>query len=94
MRIPKSWVPGLAKKIIDSLFEKKMIELNKVTKDELIKLTDHLILDELSVEEGINREVKELLRKYDSEIEKGRMDYHKLFELTKRKLVKERNIIL
>ncbi len=93
MRIPKSWVPGLAKKIIDSLFEKKMIDL-KITKDEVIKLTDHLILDELSVEDRVNREVKELLRKYDSDIEKGRLDYHKLFELTKQKLVKERNIIL
>ena len=34
------------------------------------------------------------LKKYDVEIEKGRLDYRKLFELTKQKLVKERNIIL
>ena len=46
------------------------------------------------VEDRINREVREILKKYDMEIEKGRLDFRKLFELTKQKIVKERNIIL
>jgi len=93
MRIPKGWIPVLSEKIIKGLCEKKLIEL-KLPKDEIIKLTDELIFDELTAEDRINKEVRELLRKYDVEIEKGRLDYHKLFELTKQKLVKERNIIL
>jgi len=35
-----------------------------------------------------------MLKKYDSEIEKGRLDYRRLFEMTKQKLVKDRNIVL
>lgn len=93
MRVPKGWVSVLADEIIDGLCEKKFIEL-KTSKEEVIKLTDELIFDELMVEDKLSKEVRELLRKYDVEIEKGRLDYYRLFELTKQKLVKERNIIL
>ena len=93
MRVPKGWISVLANEIIEDLSEKKLLEL-KASKDEVIKLTDELILDELMIEDKINREVRELLRKYDAEIEKGRLDYRRLFDLTKQKLVKERNIIL
>ncbi len=93
MRVPKGWVSVLANEVIEGLSEKKFIEL-KASKNEVIKQTDELIFNELMVEDRLNREVRELLRKYDVEIEKGRLDYRRLFELTKQKLVKERNIIL
>ncbi len=93
MRVPKAWVSIIAKEIIEDLLEKKLIELD-ISKDEVIKLSDKLIFEELTVEDRLNEEVRGLLKKYDSEIEKGRLDYRKLFDLTKQKLVKERNIIL
>ncbi len=93
MKILKGWVSVLANEMIKGLYKKKFIAL-KVSKEEAIKVTDELILDELMVEDRLNKEVREILRKYDMEIEKGRLDYHKLFELTKHKIVKERNIIL
>lgn len=93
MRIPKAWLSIIAKKIIEDLVEKKLIELMS-SKDEVIKLLNELMLSELTAEDRLNEEVRELLKKYDTEIEKGRLDYRKLFELTKQKLIKERNIIL
>lgn len=93
MRIPKTWVSILAKEIIEGLSEKKLIGL-KTSKDEVISSTDSLILDELMVEDRLNKEVRDLLQQYDSQIEKGQLDFQKLFDLTKRKLIRERNIIL
>jgi hypothetical protein len=93
MRIPKSWVPFIAKKIIDNLIKKELIE-PAIPLNDLIKETEHLMLEELMVEDRLNEEVRQLLRKYDSEIEKGRLDYRKIFDMTKQKLVKERNIVL
>ncbi len=93
MRIPKSWVPFMAKKIIDNLIKKELIE-PAIPLNELIKETEHLMLGELMVEDRLNEEIRQLLRKYDSEIEKGRLDYRKIFDMTKQKLVKERNIVL
>jgi len=93
MRVPKAFVPAIAGEIVKSLCDKKFIEI-KATKDEVIKEAGHLILEELTIEDRVNSEVREILKKYDAEIEKGRLDYKKLFDLTKQKLVKERNIIL
>ncbi len=93
MRIPKSWVPILAKKIAENIVSKELVRLT-VPMDKFISYTEEIIMEELMVEERINEEIKELLKKYESDIERGRMDYRKLFELTKQKLVKERNIVL
>lgn len=93
MRIPKSWVPLLARKIVDNLTSKSLVE-PAVSPEELVAAAEHLLLDELMVEDRLNDEVRQLLRKYESEIEKGRLDFRKLFEMTKQKLVRERNIVL
>ncbi len=93
MRIRKGWVPVLAKEIMENLLKKEYIEL-KASREQVITMLEDLMLDELMVEDRLNREVREILKKYDSEIEKGRLDYRRLFDLTKQKLVRERNIIL
>lgn len=93
MRIPKSWVPLISKKILENLIKKDLIEPN-IPLNELEKEIESLMLDELMVEDRLNEEVREILKKYDIEIEKGKLDYRKLFEMTKQKLVKERNIVL
>ncbi len=93
MRIPKSWVKPITSRIINNLLSKDLIE-PVVPVETLIEETEKLILDELMVEDRINEEVRELLKKYEKEIERGKLDYRKLFELTKQKIVKERNIIL
>ncbi len=93
MRIPKSWVPVLAKEIMDELQRKESVEL-KESREHVTAVLEELILEELTVEDRLNAEIREMLKKYDSEIEKGRLDYRRLFEMTKQKLVRERNIIL
>lgn len=93
MRIPKNWVPILARRIIDNLKAKNLIDI-EVPEKNLTEETERLIIDELMVEERLNEEVRQLLKKYESEIEKGRLDYRKLFEMTKQKLIRERNIVI
>jgi hypothetical protein len=93
MRIPKSWVPSMARRIVDNLIKKELIE-PAIPVNTLIEETEKLLVDELMVEDKLNEEVRHLLRKYESEIEKGRLDYRKLFDMTKQKLVKERSIVL
>ena len=93
MRIPKNWVSILSREIIEELLKNKHIEI-KEEKDKVVQALEELALDELMVEDRLNDEVREILKQYDSEIEKGRLDYRKLFEMTKRKIIKEKNLIL
>ncbi len=93
MRIPKGFIPVLAREIIDELLRKDQIELNS-SRNLVLALVEELILEELMVEDRLNQEVREMLKQYDAEIEQGRLDFRRLFDLTKKKLVKDRNIIL
>lgn len=93
MRIPRSWVPIIAKKIIDNLIAKELVS-PKIPMDKLLGIAEGLMMEELLVEDRLNDEVRGLLKKHETEIERGRMDYRSLFELTKKKLVKERNLVL
>jgi hypothetical protein len=93
MRIPKTWVPVLAKEVMEELLRKESIELN-APQEQVTSMIKELILEELMVEDRLNDEVREILKKFDSEIEQGRLDYRRLFDMTKHKLVKERDIIL
>ncbi len=93
MRVPKNWVPLLAKRIIDNLIQQKLIDVPIPIKN-LIEETEKIITDELMVEDRLNEEVRQLLKKYASDIEKGRLDYRKLFDMTKQKLIKSKNIVI
>jgi hypothetical protein len=55
---------------------------------------DHAILEELLVEDRLNAEVRQLLKAYEQDIERGHVDFQRMFTMVKAKLVKERGIIL
>jgi hypothetical protein len=93
MRIPKTWVPLLAKKIVDNILSKNLAATT-IPRDKLVSETEGILMEELSIEDRLNDEVREILKTHAVEIEKGRLDYRKLFELTKQKLVRERNLVL
>ncbi len=93
MRIPKTWVPLIAKKIVDDLLAKELVTSTK-TAGELVSESEKIIMDELMIEDRINDEVREILKKFSGEIEKGKLDYRRMFDLTKKKIVEERGLIL
>ena len=93
MRIPKSWVRPITEKIVVELSAGGLIE-PLVPLASLLDEAEALITDELMVEDRLNDEVREILRKHEGEIEKGKLDYRRMFDLTKQKLVRERNLVL
>jgi len=60
----------------------------------LVAGLDQAITDELSVEDRLNTEVRQMLTAYDKQIEQGQVDYQKMFQLVKQKLIHERGVIL
>lgn len=93
MRIPKTWVAVITQKIVEGLISKELVT-PLVSVDKLKADVEELIMEELMVEDRLNEEVRDILRKHSPEIERNKLDYRKLFELTKQKLVKERNLVL
>lgn len=93
MRIPRAWIPPMARRIVDVLLSEELI-VPDVDRSKLAQEIEILITEELSVEDRINDEVRQILSKYEDDISKGRVDFRRLFDLTKQKIVKERGVIL
>jgi hypothetical protein len=93
MRLSKERVHHMADALVARLQSEDHIELLGERK-QLMALLEHAITDELSVEDRVNAEVRQLLKAYDTEIERGQVDYQKMFTMIKQKLVRDRGIIL
>ena len=83
----------MAKKIADVLLDEEQV-LRDVEAKALAAAIEPIILKELMVEDSINDEVREMLSGHERNIDGSQMDYRKLFDLTKRKIIEERDIII
>ena len=59
-----------------------------------VEQINHAIFEELSVEDRLNAEVRQLLKAYEQDIERGQVDFQRMFTMVKTKLARERGIIL
>jgi uncharacterized protein len=93
MKLTKERVRHLAESLVSNLHEKGFVDFAG-TKQDLVNALDAGITEELSVEDRLNTEVRTLMKQYDTEIERGGVDYQKMFTMIKTKLVRERGLIL
>ena len=64
------------------------------SEEDLLEHLRQALTKDLMVEDLLNREVDDILRAHQSEIERESVDYRRMFQLIKNKLVKERGLIL
>ena len=93
MRITKEFIDTLSNRIVRSLIEKDMI-IWEETPNKLESIIVAIITEDLMVEDFLNEEVKTLLESKTEEYERSMMDYGRVFQMVKSKLVRERGLIL
>ena len=93
MRLSKERVKHMAETLAVRLVQEGHVALLGQHKS-LVEALDHVVTEELSIEDRLNAEVRQLLKTYEQQIESGQVDYQKMFTMIKQKLVRERGIIL
>lgn len=93
MKLSRERISHLTESLVSRLQEEGYTELVG-EKQALLQALDRTITDELLVEDRLNGEVRELMKTHAVEIERGRVDYQKMFMMIKNRLVKERGLIL
>ena len=93
MRITKELTELLTKKIVKSLIDQDLI-IWEETSEKLQAVINAIITEDLMVEDMLNEEVKTLLESKTQEYERDMMDYGRVFQMVKSKLVRERGLIL
>ena len=93
MKLSRERIAGLSRLLVERLTAGGMIEPG-MDRQALVTSLERVITNELSVEDRIHAEAKELMRTYAAEIACGHVNEHQLFQMIKKQLVKDRGVIL
>lgn len=93
MRLRQKMIDYVAQTVANNLLAKDLVSL-EMPAEALTAEIRRLITDDLMIEDRLNEEVKEILRAHSNEIDRGNIDYSRMFAMIKRQLVKDRGLIL
>ena len=93
MRLNPVRIHQMAATLVERLQSRGFLEIQGKS-EAVVQKVESAITNELNVEDRLNADVREMLKKYEREFNEGRADYQKMFSMVKQKLIKERNIVL
>jgi len=93
MRLKKEMIEHISRRLANSLLEEELI-LFDGKRGDLPRIIKMIITEELSLEDKLNDEVKEIINAHHDLVDKADTDYGRIFQVVKSKLVKERDLIL
>ncbi len=92
MRLTKNQVEFIAYRITRELQDRKLIESDDPT--HTMESLIGIMTEELLVEDRLNDEVREILTQHAEEMLRTNVEYREMFKMIKKKLARERKIIL
>jgi hypothetical protein len=92
MHLSKEYIGYLARQIVKKLSEGKYIRVPK--SDVAVERVHATLLEEISLEDRINDEVRVILEAYSEEMRKGGVNYQEMFKKVKNELVRKYRAVL
>jgi hypothetical protein len=92
MRLSDFQVKQVCQKLLLSLRSKQLINLKKTEADILAKMHE-IFLADLRVEDAINREAEKILDQYAVKMG-DKIDRQKMFQMIKKQLIKDKNVVI
>jgi len=92
MRLTDNEIQFISRKIV-----KTLVGLEKLEVDDEPRVVEgivRVITDELQVEDRLNEEVREVLIQHASEMERSNITYTEMFKMLKKKMAREKGIVL
>jgi hypothetical protein len=92
MRLRRSEVEYIARQIVEQLLSGDYMKTEDV--EAASAQVTKIISADLMVEDQLNEEVRQILEDHAEEVQRGGVEYYRMFNLIKAKLIRERNLIL
>lgn len=93
MKLRRDYVESLGERLFHHLVQKGCLRIQGDPKSAQVRITNAILAD-LKVEDDLDEEVRKILEGYTQHMRQQHIEYHEMFQMVKRKLVKERNLIL
>lgn len=92
MLLSRDFVAHMAKELVKRLIAGQMVEVRDV--EALTQRTRQTLLEELTVEDRLNEEVRQILSQYSDEMRRSGASYQEMYKKVKGQLARERKLIL
>ena len=92
MLLSRDYVGYMAKEIVKRLVAGKMIETKHV--ENLTTQVRQVMADEVTIEDRVNEEAREILAKHSDEMRRVGASYQEMFKKVKGQIARERKLIL
>jgi hypothetical protein len=92
VRLTPDEIEFLARKIVKTLVREGKLEVD--SEPRVVEALVKVITDDLSIEDKLNEEVREVLTQHAGEMQRSNITYAEMFKLVKKKLAKEKGIVL
>jgi hypothetical protein len=92
MLLSRDFVGYMAKEAVKRLVAGKMIETKNV--EGVTQAVRQVMADEVTVEDRLNEEVREILSRYSDEMRNTGVSYQEMYKKVKGQLARERKLIL
>jgi len=93
MKLTRTQIGALSQEIVSEVGVRHIIR-TLVPDEDAAQHVGHAITEDLMVEDRLNEEVKDILKGFAREIEQGKVDYKTMFDMVKKKLARERGLVL
>ena len=92
MLLSRNFVGHMAKEVVKRLLAAQMIET--ASADALTERVRQTMLEELTVEDRLNEEVRQILSRYSDEMRRSGASYQEMYKKVKAQLARERKLTL
>lgn len=92
MRISKTLLEIISSSIARTLVSRKLINVRDIHQFE--EKIHNVLLDDLTIEDRLDEEVRLIMEQHSDTIKQANVEYHEMFKTIKKKLVRERKLIL
>jgi hypothetical protein len=92
MNLQREFVQYLSRRVVDELIKREMIEVRDAAS--LRETVFSTMEAELSLEDRINEEVRNILKDYTEEMRRTGVSYQEMFKVVKNKIVRDKKVIL
>ena len=92
MRLTDNEIQFISRKIVKTLVAEEKLEVDDEPR--VMEGIAKVITDELQVEDRLNEEVREVLIQHASEMERSNVTYTEMFKMLKKKMAREKGIVL
>ena len=94
MLLNRDYVGHMASQVIKKLVEDNQVEIKEKDQEPLIARVRLRMMEEITVEDKVNEEVRTILTQYQDEMRRTGVSYQEMFKKVKGQLARDRKLIL